>query len=148
MELEFERRAATDYFEYLKLQPLTAVLKGPRVIRRLGQSRPEQDIDLYLSRPGPGSRWQDASQLVDGSGPMRICRSDLASQPLRFTERTPYNAAARLKGIFHRHSIEYGVLRMQCASRLVVQCAAGSGRGDSNGFGVVSGYGSLVGCST
>jgi len=44
------------------------------VSRRLGESRPEQDIDLYPSRPGPGSRWPDASQLVDGSGPMRKCR--------------------------------------------------------------------------
>ena len=42
--------------------------------RRLGEPRPEQDIDLYPSRPDPGSRRPDASQLVDGSGPMRICR--------------------------------------------------------------------------
>jgi hypothetical protein len=42
--------------------------------RRLGESRPELDIHLNPSRPGPGSRWPDASQLVDGSGQVRICR--------------------------------------------------------------------------
>jgi hypothetical protein len=37
------------------------------VCRRLGETRPELDIDLNPSRP-------EASQLVDGSGPVRICR--------------------------------------------------------------------------
>jgi hypothetical protein len=40
--------------------------------RRLGESRPEQDIDEHLSHPGPVTRWLDASQLVDGSGPMKV----------------------------------------------------------------------------
>ncbi len=42
------------------------------VCRRLGEPRPELDIDLNPTRPG--DRRQEASQLVDGSGPVRICR--------------------------------------------------------------------------
>ncbi len=40
--------------------------------RKLGEPRPQLDIDLNPSRPG--DRWQEASRLVDGSGPVRICR--------------------------------------------------------------------------
>jgi hypothetical protein len=42
------------------------------VCRRLGGPRPELDIDLNPSRPG--DRRPEKSQLVGGSGPVRICR--------------------------------------------------------------------------
>ncbi len=35
------------------------------------------------------------------------------------------------------------MLRMQCAQPCVVQCAASSGKGDSKGYGVETGDGSL-----
>ncbi len=57
------------------------------VCRRLGEPRPEQDIDLNPSRPG--DRLQEASRLVDGSGPVRICRRELVSQPLQFYRADP-----------------------------------------------------------
>jgi hypothetical protein len=62
--------------------------KGWRPLcRRLGEPRPELDMDLNPSRPG--DRRPEASPLVDGSGPVRICRSELVSRPLRFYRAGP-----------------------------------------------------------
>ncbi len=49
-----------------------AVARRVGLSRRLGESRPEQDIDEHPSHQEPVARWLDASQLVDGSGPMKV----------------------------------------------------------------------------
>jgi hypothetical protein len=84
--------------------------RPPPLCRRLGEPRPELDIDLNPSRPG--DRRPEASQLVDGSGPCKYAGESLYLIRCSFNERTLHNWAARLNGIFHRHSFEYGVLRV------------------------------------